>query len=152
LGYVRTGTDVESRTGRHAAPDRRRHPRFADDARVLCFAGAGRGGFHQARLTELSADGMRIHADRSFEPGRELHAGVFLESSLEPLVVMGVVQHCGGSGEDVTVGIQFLSVTEEQRQALARLREYMTRRHGASAAVTVRAAPAILRVRDERWW
>jgi hypothetical protein len=119
---------------------------------VLCFADAGEGGFHQARLTELSADGMRLNALRGFAPGSEIYAGVFLEESREPLVVLGVVQHCVGDGNDVAVGVQFLSVTDEQRQALARLQEYVKRRHGAAAVVTVRAAPAIRRIGDERWW
>ncbi len=143
---------MQSGTGKNPARDRRRHPRFDDDARVLCFADAEDGGFHQARLTELSADGMRLRADRRFAPGSELYAGVFLEESSEPLVLLGVVQHCEGGGDEVTIGLRLPSVTDEQRQALAHLRDYVTRRHGASAVVTVRAAPAILRIGDETWW
>jgi hypothetical protein len=143
---------VDSETGNRAARDRRRHPRFVDDAQVLCVAEAGDGGFHAARLTELSVDGMRLAADRPFEPGSQLYAGIFLEESQEPLVILGVVQHCDACPKGATLGLQFLSVTEDQRLALARLAEYLKRRHGEAAAVTVHPAPAILRIGEERWW
>lgn len=143
---------MDSETGNQAARDRRRHPRFADDAQVLCVADAGTGGFYPARLTELSVDGMRLASGRPFEPGSEIYAGIFLEESQEPLVVLGVVQHCDPGPGGATLGLQFLSVTEDQRLALARLEQYLKRRHGKEALVTVHQAPAILRIGEERWW
>lgn len=142
---------MQSETGSNGARDRRRHPRFADDAQVLCVAEAD-GGFHQARLTELSADGMRLATDRHFTPGSQIYAGVFLGEAQEPLVLLGVVQHCEAQGAGGALGLQFLSVTDEQRLALARLQEYLKERHGADAIVTVHPAPAILRIGDENWW
>jgi hypothetical protein len=141
---------VDSETGR-AAGERRRHPRYAEDARVLCVADAG-AGFQDARLVELSADGMRLVAREPFAPGEELYAGVFLEDAQEPLVVRGVVQHCDPEPRGAAVGVKLLGATDEQRDALARLEAYLERRHGAEALVTLRAVPAIKRVSDERWW
>jgi hypothetical protein len=143
---------VESETGKERARDRRRQPRFADDAQVLCVGEEGAGGFHQARLTELSADGMRILAPCAFAAGSQIYTGVFLEEEQEPLVLLGVVQHSEGDAGPARLGIQFVSVTDEQRLALDRLQQYLRRRHGRDAVVTVRAAPAILRVSDESWW
>jgi len=82
---------VESETGNKAARDRRRHPRFADDGLILCVADQGTSGFHQARLTELSADGMRILSGHAFAAGSQIFLGVFLEDAKEPLVLLGVV-------------------------------------------------------------
>jgi hypothetical protein len=132
--------------------DRRRHARYAEDAQVLCVSDAGAGGFHTARLAELSVEGMRIETSRPFAAGEQLYAGILLEESREPLVVLGVVMHCDARPEGATVGLQFLSVTEDQRGALVRLAEYLKRRHGEAATVTVRAAPAIRRIGEERWW
>jgi len=143
---------VESEKGKRDALDRRRQPRFPDDASVLCVEDAGEGGFSQARLTELSAQGMRLLADRAFEPGSQIYAGIFLAESREPLVMLGVVQHCEGGGMGTTVGLEFLSVTEDQRVGLAQLLTYLKRRHGEAALVTVHAAPAIRRIGEERWW
>lgn len=143
---------MDPETGNLAARDRRRHPRYADDAQVLCVAGEGAGGFCAARLTELSLDGMRLHVDRAFPMGIELYAGIFLEEAQEPLVMLGVVQYCDPLPKGSTLGLQFLSVTEEQQVALARLEEYLERRHGEAALVTVHAAPAIKRIGEERWW
>ena len=143
---------MDSETGNRAARDRRRHPRFADDAQVLCDAEAGDGGFSQARLTELSADGMRLASERAFAPGSQIYAGIFLEESQQPLVMLGIVQHCDAAGKGTTLGLQFLSVTEEQRVALVRLEDYLKRRHGKEALVTVHPAPAIVRIGEERWW
>jgi hypothetical protein len=143
---------VDSETGNRAARDRRRHPRFVDDAQVLCVEEAGHGGFSQARLTELSADGMRLASDRPFVPGTQIYAGIFLEESKEPLVMLGVVQHCDADASGVALGLQFLSVTEEQQVALARLEQYLKHRHGKEALVTVHQAPAIVRIGEERWW
>jgi PilZ domain len=143
---------VESETGNQGARDRRRHPRFADEAQVLCVADEGAGGFHQARLTELSADGMRILSGHAFAPGSQIFLGVFLEDAKEPLVLLGVVQHCEPLLSQASLGVQFLSVTDEQRIALEGLQHYLKRRHGAPAVVTVRPATAILRIRDESWW
>ena len=143
---------MDSETGNRAARDRRRHPRFTDDARVLCVGDFGEGGFYQARLTVLSRDGMRLLSDRAFAPGSNVYAGIFLEDAQQPLVILAVVQHCDGDGKGATLGVQFLSVTEEQRSGLARLEDYLRRRHGESALVTVREAPAIRRIGEERWW
>ncbi|MFI5401617.1 MAG: PilZ domain-containing protein [Planctomycetota bacterium] len=143
---------VDSETGTRAARDRRRHPRFADDARVLCVADAAEGGFYQARLTELSRDGMRLLTDRPFATGSQLYAGIFLPESQEPLVMLGVVQHCDTGADGAKLGLEFLSVTEEQQAALARLEAYLSRRHGEEALVTVHAAPPIRRIGEERWW
>jgi hypothetical protein len=142
---------VDVETGKRGR-DRRRHPRFNDDAQAICLTQAGEGGFQQARLTELSMDGMRLSCPRAFEAGSHVYAGVFLEEAQEPLVVVGVVQHCDVAADGATVGLQFLSVSEEQRAGLARLAAYLKQRHGASALVTVRAAPAIKRIDEERWW
>ena len=38
---------MESEKGKRDARDRRRHPRFPEDASVLCVEDAGEGGFHQ---------------------------------------------------------------------------------------------------------
>jgi hypothetical protein len=143
---------VDSETGTRTARDRRLYPRFADEARVLCVTDAAEGGFYQARLTELSRDGMRLLTDRPFAPGSQLYAGIFLPESQEPLVMLGVVQHCDAEGEGATLGLEFLSVTEEQQAALVRLEAYLSRRHGEDAIVTVHAAPAIKRNGEERWW
>jgi hypothetical protein len=143
---------VESETGKRAARDRRRHPRFADDAQVLCVAEAGEGGFHQARLTELSADGMRLVSGRPFATGSQVYTGIFLEEEQEPLVVLGVVQHCDPGPDGASIGLQFVSVAEEQRLGLERLGDYLRRRHGEAALVTVHQAPAIRRIGEERWW
>lgn len=143
---------MDSETGNRNARDRRLYPRFADDARVLCVADAAEGGFYQARLTELSRDGMRLVADRPFARGSQVYAGIFLPESQEPLVILGVVQHCDAGRDGTTLGLQFLSVTEEQQDALARLEQYLSRRHGVEAIVTVHAAPAIRRIGEERWW
>jgi len=143
---------VETETGSKRACDRRRHPRFAEDANALCMTEAGDGGFHQARITEISSDGMRILTGCAFSPGSQLYAGVFLEEEQEPLVLLGVVQHVEADGPDTSLGIRFLSVTDEQQTAVAQLREYLTRRHGGSATVTLRPAAAILRVDEESWW
>jgi len=144
---------LDSETGKNVAGDRRRHPRFADDAQVLCVADEATGGFHPARLTEISIDGMRLVADRPFEAGSQLYTGVFLEEAQEPLVMLGVVQHCDRGPAGATLGVEFLSVTEDQRLALAKLGDYLKRRHGASATVvTVHPAPAIRRIGEERWW
>lgn len=132
--------------------DRRRHPRFVEDAQVLCVADAGSGGFHTARLTEVSVEGMRIASDRPFEVGSEIYAGVLLQEMQDPLVILGIVQHCDTRKGAATVGVQFLSVTEEQRVALGRLSEYLKRRHGDAALVTLHPAPAIRRIGEERWW
>ncbi|MCK6461063.1 MAG: PilZ domain-containing protein [Planctomycetes bacterium] len=142
---------MESETGKRAARDRRRHPRFADDAQVLCIADEGGGGFHHARLTELSADGMRIVARGAFAAGSQIYAGVFLEDEREPVVLLGVVQHCDADGAEAVLGIQFLSLSDEHRTALDRLRAYLKRRHGASADAS-KGTPVILRVGEERWW
>jgi hypothetical protein len=143
---------VESETGKNGARDRRRHPRFSDDAAVLCMQGDGPTGFHQARLTEVSADGMRIAGAPAFAPGSQVYAGVFLEDAKEPLVLLGVVQHCEPSERDATLGLEFLSLNEDQRLSLQRLKDYLIRRHGAGATITVQAAPTILRIGEERWW
>lgn len=143
---------MESETGNPRDRDRRRHPRFADDARVLCVASERGGGFHHARLTELSADGMRILAPCVLAAGSEIYAGVFLEDVREPVVLLGVVQHCDGDTAPTNLGIQFLSVTDPQRLALERLQQYLKQRHGPGALAAERAAPVILRLRDEGWW
>ncbi|HEX5139143.1 MAG TPA: PilZ domain-containing protein [Planctomycetota bacterium] len=143
---------MESETGSQRARDRRRHPRFADDANALCITETGGGGFHQARLTDISSDGMRIVSPCAFTPGSQLYAGVFLEDAREAIVLLGVVQHCETEGGDASLGIQFLSVADDQRAALQQLQRYLSCRHGAAATVTVRSAPAILRVGQERWW
>jgi hypothetical protein len=144
---------VDSETGNRAARDRRRHPRFADDAHVLCVTDAAEGGFHPGRLVELSVDGLRLATRRPFAPGEHLYVGVFLEESQEPLVVLGVVQHCDArNGDGATVGLQLVSMTEDQRRALARLKDYLGRRHGEAATVTIHPAPAIRRIGEERWW
>ena len=143
---------MESETGNGSARDRRRHVRFDDDRHVLCVADAAEGGFHQARLTELSLDGMRLTCSRAFEPGSLVYAGIFLEESHEPLVLHGIVQHCECGEQGAALGLQFVSVTEEQRSGLARLEEYLKRRHGDSALVTLHPAPAIRRIGEERWW
>lgn len=143
---------MESESGNRAARDRRRHPRFADDAQVLCVVDAGEGGFYPARLTELSVDGMRLASSRRFEAGSQLYAGIFLEDSQEPLVMLGVVQHCDAGEKGAMLGLQFLSVTEEQRLALGRLEQYLKRRHGQEALVTIHQAPPIRRIGEERWW
>lgn len=143
---------MESETGTRAARDRRRHPRFVDDAQVLCIADEGGGGFHHARLTELSADGMRIVARGAIAAGSQIYAGVFLEDEREPVVLLGVVQHCEADGAHAVLGIRFLSVNEEHRTALDRLRAYLRRRHGASSTAARQETPVILRVGEERWW
>ena len=95
---------------------------------------------------------MRIQTDRAFSPGSQLYSGVFLEESREPLVLLGVVQHCEAEGSRANLGIRFLSVTDDQMASLRQLQEYLKRRHGTAATVTLRPATAILRAGQERWW
>lgn len=142
---------MESETGKERARDRRRHPRFAEDANALCMTEEG-GGFHQAQLIEISLEGMRIQTKCAFSPGSQLYSGVFLEEAREPLVLLGVVQHCEGEGSHASLGIQFLGVSDDQRASLRQLQDYLKRRHGASANVTLRPASTILRAGQERWW
>jgi len=135
-----------------SAKDRRRHPRFEDEAQALCFEESGAGGFHAARLIEISAEGMRLETGQVFEPGGELYVGVFLDQAREPLVTTGVVQHCAPRPGGATVGLQFVATTQEQRTALALLSDYLERRHGEEALVTLHPAPAIRHISEERWW
>jgi len=135
-----------------SGPDRRHHLRFEEEAQALCFEEGGSGGFHPARLVEISVDGMRLETHRELEPGGELYVGIFLEEAQEPLVTMGVVQHCEPRPGGATVGLQFLSVSSEQRHALEQLSQYLERRHGEAALVTIHAAPAIRHISEERWW
>lgn len=135
------------------AAERRRHRRFAEDISVLFVEDQGSGEFHSGWLSDLSVDGLTLHARRAFPTGSRLYLGILLRDRDEPLVALGGVQHCTrAEGGDVALGLQFLSVSLEQRQAIARLRAYLHERYGADAGGARPTEALVRQVTDETWW
>ena len=115
--------------------------------------GAGAGEFHSGRLKDLSIDGLRLATAQAFPEGARLYLGIFLRDAREPLVALASVLHCEPSGADVSLGLQFLCISLEQRRAIERLARYLSEHHGATADDDTRKTEALVRqTRDEAWW
>ncbi len=115
--------------------ERRRHPRFADNLQVFIVEVGKSSDFHYGRLLYLSVDGLRLEVDRTFVKDANLYVGIFVQDTQEPLVVLGVVEHCAAEKDTTVLGVQLLSQSVEQRDAIERLRRYVDEIHKSEQSV-----------------
>jgi hypothetical protein len=112
--------------------ERRQHVRYPEDNRV-CFREVGESGeAHGGHLHDLSEGGLCLIASEEVSVGTRLCLGIFFEHRPDdPLMVLAEVRYCRPDEDDgFAMGLEFVQGTDEQRDALRSIQEYLLERYG----------------------
>jgi len=112
-------------SGTSSKPDvrvRRRYPRFALDVRISVYVlREGEKVSMWGRSNELGADGIGATLTAGIEPGEVVWMEVSLPLAAAPLRMRAIVRYRDG----LRHGFEFLALSGEQREAVARVCEML---------------------------
>jgi hypothetical protein len=108
--------EVEEGKARSPSPERRRHRRGFYRQRITALGLIRDAASNVVLGRDLSVSGMRIEAHPNLLIGCQTTLAIHTGGREEPIVVQGAVVHDGDG-----LGIEFRSVTEDQRGRLERL-------------------------------
>ena len=120
---TKTGSPTRATTAQAhstASHKPRRYRRFPLDARI-CLSRPGQRYPLYGRTLGISEAGISALLAADLDPGVTVHLEFALPSHPKPLAVRAIVRN--GSG--ARYGFEFLSLSEEQRQAISAFRQFL---------------------------
>jgi hypothetical protein len=114
------------------AAARREHVRYPEENTVHFREVGESGEAHEGRLQDLSEGGLCLIASEELGVGTRLCLGIFFEHRPDdPLMVLAEVRYRRRDGDDdFAMGLEFVQGTDEQREALQSIRDYLVARYG----------------------
>ena len=114
------------------AAERRTHPRYLEEVRVRFRDIEGAEPSAWARSHDLSLGGLCLLSKTEVAVGSHLALEIHLDDEPAPVLALGRVLRCEGDGSGGhSAGIQFLWVSEEDRDNLYRLADHFRSKYGA---------------------